>query len=138
MVRDAEQLLVDLRAKNEADGPLFKMENDPRITRPGRILRKLSLDELPQLINVLRNDMSMVGPRPALPAEVEHWGEALHGRLRVKPGITGMWQVNGRSSSSFADYERLDLYYVDNWSLATDLAIVAKTVPAVLFSKGAY
>lgn len=138
MIRDAEQRLKELQAANEADGPLFKMTNDPRITRPGRILRKLSVDELPQLINVLRNDMSMVGPRPALPAEVEHWGEALHGRLRVKPGITGMWQVNGRSSSSFADYERLDLYYVDNWSLATDLAIVAKTVPAVLFSKGAY
>jgi exopolysaccharide biosynthesis polyprenyl glycosylphosphotransferase len=138
MVTDAEKLLVELRERNEADGPLFKMKDDPRITKVGRVLRKLSIDELPQLWNVIRNEMSMVGPRPALPQEVEQWGEALHGRLRVKPGITGMWQVNGRSSSSFEDYERLDLYYVDNWSLATDLAIVAKTIPAVLFSRGAY
>jgi exopolysaccharide biosynthesis polyprenyl glycosylphosphotransferase len=138
MVLDAEQRLDDLSEHNEADGPLFKMRNDPRITRPGQILRKLSLDELPQLWNVIHNEMSMVGPRPALPSEVEKWGSALHSRLRVKPGITGMWQVNGRSSSSFEDYERLDLYYVDNWSLTTDLAIVAKTIPAVLFSKGAY
>jgi lipopolysaccharide/colanic/teichoic acid biosynthesis glycosyltransferase len=138
MVTDAEQRLVDLSEHNEADGPLFKMRNDPRVTKPGSIMRKLSIDELPQLWNVIRNEMSMVGPRPALPSEVEKWGSALHSRLRVKPGITGMWQVNGRSTSSFEDYERLDLYYVDNWSLTTDLVIVAKTIPAVLFSKGAY
>lgn len=138
MVTNAEQLLIDLRDMNEADGPLFKMKDDPRVTRVGKIMRKFSIDELPQFINVLRNEMSMVGPRPALPTEVEQWGEALHGRLRVKPGITGMWQVNGRSSSSFEDYERLDLYYVDNWSLATDLAIVARTIPSVVLRRGAY
>jgi exopolysaccharide biosynthesis polyprenyl glycosylphosphotransferase len=138
MVVDAEALLIDLRDRNEASGPLFKMKNDPRVTRVGRIIRKLSIDELPQLWNVLRGEMSMVGPRPALAREVALWGDDLHGRLRVKPGITGMWQVNGRSSSSFADYERLDLYYVDNWSLATDLAIIFKTIPTVLLRRGAY
>jgi exopolysaccharide biosynthesis polyprenyl glycosylphosphotransferase len=138
MVINAEQLIIDLREKNEADGPLFKMKNDPRITRVGRILRKLSIDELPQLWNVLKGDMSLVGPRPALPSEVDAWTPELHQRLRVKPGITGMWQVSGRSSASFDDYVRLDLYYVDNWSLLTDLAIVCKTVPSVLLSRGAY
>ena len=138
MVTDAEARLAELQAQNEADGPLFKMRDDPRITRVGRILRKLSIDELPQLINVMRNDMSMVGPRPALPHEVDAWGPDLHGRLRVQPGITGMWQVSGRSDASFESYERLDLYYVDNWSLATDLAIVAKTIPTVLLRRGAF
>jgi exopolysaccharide biosynthesis polyprenyl glycosylphosphotransferase len=138
MVQNAEALLVDLRDQNEADGPLFKMKNDPRITRVGRILRKLSIDELPQLWNVVRGEMSMVGPRPALAREVADWTVELHNRLRVKPGITGMWQVQGRSDSSFESYTRHDLYYVDNWSLWTDLAIVGKTVPVVLFGKGAY
>ena len=138
MVADAEARLVELRELNEADGPLFKLKNDPRVTRVGRLLRKTSLDELPQLWNVLRGEMSLVGPRPALPAEIAAWQPELHARLRVKPGITGMWQVHGRSNSSFNDYSRLDLYYVDNWSLFTDLAILAKTVPAVLFSRGAY
>lgn len=137
MCIDAEAKLAELQKQNEADGPLFKMKNDPRITRVGSVLRKLSIDEIPQLWNVMRNEMSMVGPRPALSREVEQWGDALHGRLRVKPGVTGMWQVSGRSSSSFEDYERLDLYYVDNWSLATDLMIIAKTLPAVLMSRGA-
>lgn len=138
MVVNAEELLIDLTDKNEADGPLFKMKHDPRVTKVGAILRKFSIDEIPQLWNVLRGEMSMVGPRPALPDEVPHWGEELHNRLRVKPGITGMWQVSGRSESTFAEYERLDLYYVDNWSLATDLAIVFKTIPAVVLRKGAY
>ncbi len=102
------------------------------------MLRTWSIDELPQLWNVLRGEMSIVGPRPALPSEVESWSEELANRLSVKPGITGMWQVNGRSASSFDDYARYDLYYVDNWSLLTDLAIVAKTIPAVLLRKGAY
>ncbi len=137
MVVDAEARLADLLELNEADGPLFKMEHDPRITRVGRILRATSLDELPQLWNVLRGDMSLVGPRPALPHETEEWDALLTQRLRVKPGITGMWQVNGRSDTSFEDYTRLDLYYVDNWSLATDLAILAKTVPVVLLRQGA-
>jgi exopolysaccharide biosynthesis polyprenyl glycosylphosphotransferase len=138
MVQDAEARLLDLRGDNEADGPLFKMRNDPRVTRVGRLLRKFSIDELPQLWNVIRNDMSMVGPRPALPTEMAEWGADLHGRLRVKPGITGMWQVSGRSNSSFEDYERFDLYYVDNWSLVTDLTIIARTIPSVLFRKGAF
>jgi exopolysaccharide biosynthesis polyprenyl glycosylphosphotransferase len=138
MVADAEDLLDDLRGQSEVDGPLFKMQNDPRLTRVGAFLRKLSLDELPQLWNVLRGEMSMVGPRPALPTEVSEWSEEVRNRLRVKPGITGMWQVNGRSQTSFDDYVRHDLYYVDNWTLLTDLAIVAKTVPVVLFRRGAY
>jgi exopolysaccharide biosynthesis polyprenyl glycosylphosphotransferase len=137
MVVDAEAKLADLQELNEADGPLFKMEHDPRITRVGRLLRATSMDELPQLWNVLRGDMSLVGPRPALPHETEEWDALLTQRLRVKPGITGMWQVNGRSDTSFEDYTRLDLYYVDNWSLATDLAILAKTVPVVLLRQGA-
>lgn len=137
MVADAEERLADLQEQNEADGPLFKMADDPRITRVGRFLRKTSVDELPQLWNVIRGDMSLVGPRPALPHETEEWDPLLAQRLRVKPGITGMWQVSGRSDTSFEDYTRLDLYYVDNWSLATDLAILAKTVPVVLFRQGA-
>ncbi len=137
MVPDAEQQLADLFAQNEADGPLFKMKRDPRVTRVGRLIRKTSIDEIPQLWNVLRGEMSLVGPRPALPHETEAWDPLLTQRLRVKPGITGMWQVNGRSESSFEDYTRLDLYYVDNWSLLTDIAILLKTVPVVLSSRGA-
>jgi exopolysaccharide biosynthesis polyprenyl glycosylphosphotransferase len=138
MVPDAEARIIDLRDRNEADGPLFKLRNDPRVTRVGRVLRKTSLDELPQLANVLRGEMSLVGPRPALPEELRSWDTDLHARLRVKPGITGMWQVSGRSNADFAAYSRLDLYYVDNWSLLTDLAILAKTIPTVLFGNGAY
>lgn len=137
MVINAEDQLAALLTENEADGPLFKMADDPRITRAGRFLRKASVDELPQLWNVLRGDMSLVGPRPALPHETEEWDALLAQRLRVKPGITGMWQVSGRSDTSFEDYTRLDLYYVDNWSIATDLAILAKTIPVVLLHKGA-
>jgi exopolysaccharide biosynthesis polyprenyl glycosylphosphotransferase len=138
MVVDAEARLAELRDRNEADGPLFKLRDDPRVTRVGRVLRKTSLDELPQLVNVLRGEMSLVGPRPARPQELEAWDPRLLGRLRVRPGITGMWQVHGRSDSSFESYSRLDLYYVDNWSLLNDLAILAKTVPSVLFGRGAY
>ncbi|MEO6626935.1 MAG: sugar transferase, partial [Aquihabitans sp.] len=137
MIVDAEDHLDELVDQNEADGPLFKMANDPRITRVGKILRKTSIDELPQFWNVLQGKMSLVGPRPALPHETEEWDALLTQRLRVKPGITGMWQVSGRSDTSFEDYTRLDLYYVDNWSLTTDLAILAKTVPVVLLRKGA-
>ncbi len=137
MVQDAEALRETLLDENEADGPLFKMKDDPRITRVGKILRSTSIDELPQLWNVVRGEMSMVGPRPALPHETEAWDPLLTQRLRVTPGITGMWQVNGRSESSFEDYTRLDLYYVDNWSLLIDLAIVAKTLPVVLTRQGA-
>ena len=137
MVVDAEKQLAALRDQNEADGPLFKIKHDPRVTRVGRILRKTSIDELPQLLNVVRGDMSLVGPRPALPHETEAWDSLLIQRLRVKPGITGMWQVQGRSEASFEDYTRLDLYYVDNWSLTTDLAILVKTVPVVALQRGA-
>jgi exopolysaccharide biosynthesis polyprenyl glycosylphosphotransferase len=138
MVSNAEDLIEGLLHQNQADGPLFKLRRDPRITRVGRVLRALSIDELPQLWNVLQGEMSLVGPRPALPSEVPLWSEALHGRLAVKPGMTGMWQVSGsRRWHSFDEYARLDLYYVDNWSIWTDLAILAKTVPAVLFNRPA-
>jgi exopolysaccharide biosynthesis polyprenyl glycosylphosphotransferase len=137
MVVDAEERLAELQAQNEADGPLFKLANDPRITKVGGVLRKFSIDELPQLWNVIKGDMSLVGPRPALPSEMMEWEPEHHDRLHVRPGITGMWQVSGRSDTTFEDYIRLDLYYVHNWSLVTDMAIVAKTIPAVLFAKGA-
>ncbi|MEM1332019.1 MAG: sugar transferase [Actinomycetota bacterium] len=137
MVVDAEARKADLAEQNEADGPLFKMQHDPRITRVGRFIRSTSIDELPQLFNVLRGEMSMVGPRPALPDEVEQWDPAVRERLRVLPGLTGMWQVSGRSDSSFEQYKRLDLYYVDNWSLKHDLRICLRTVGVVLTGRGA-
>jgi exopolysaccharide biosynthesis polyprenyl glycosylphosphotransferase len=137
MCVDAEERRAELLEANEADGPLFKMENDPRVTRVGAFLRKASIDEIPQLWNVLKGEMSLVGPRPALPHETEAWDPLLTQRLRVTPGITGMWQVNGRSDTSFEDYTRLDLYYVDNWSLLIDLAILGKTLPVVLAQRGA-
>jgi lipopolysaccharide/colanic/teichoic acid biosynthesis glycosyltransferase len=136
---DAEDQLLALEHLSETTGPLFKIENDPRITPIGKWLRKLSIDELPQLFNVLKGEMSLVGPRPALPREVEGWNKELHNRLRVQPGITGMWQVKGRSNGDHdSKYAQLDLYYVDNWSLVTDLVIVARTIPVVLGSKGQY
>lgn len=137
MYRDAEQRLGDLAHLNESGGPIFKIKNDPRITTVGRFLRKTSLDELPQLVNVLRGEMSLVGPRPALPREADQWDASLRGRLRVRPGITGMWQVHGRGSDG-SDYAQLDLYYVDNWSLLADLGIIVRTVPVVLLRKGAF
>jgi exopolysaccharide biosynthesis polyprenyl glycosylphosphotransferase len=137
MVPDAESRREELVERNEMDGPLFKIEDDPRITPVGRVLRKLSIDELPQLINVVKGQMSMVGPRPALPEEAELWDEQVNERLRVLPGITGMWQVSGRSGTSFEEYKRLDLYYVDNWSLGHDVRICAKTVGVVLSRRGA-
>ncbi len=135
MVTNAEELRADLVP---ADSALFKMKDDPRVTPVGRIIRKTSLDELPQLWNVVRGEMSLVGPRPALWSEMEAWEDDLYGRLRVRPGITGMWQVSGRSSSGFEEYTRLDLYYVDNWSLVIDLSILLRTIPAVLRQDGAY
>jgi len=137
MVVDAEERLIDLRERNEADGPLFKISQDPRVTRVGAVLRRSSLDELPQLWNVIRGEMSLVGPRPALPTEMEGWDADLFARTRVQPGLTGLWQVSGRSDADFATYSRLDLYYVDNWSLLNDLGILVRTVPAVLARKGA-
>ncbi len=138
MVANAEEILGELQEANEGAGPLFKIKSDPRVTGVGRFLRKTSLDELPQLWNVVRGEMSMVGPRPALAAEMASWDEDLFGRLRVKPGITGMWQVSGRSETSFEEYTRLDLYYVDNWSLFVDLTLLLRTIPAVLRSDGAH
>jgi exopolysaccharide biosynthesis polyprenyl glycosylphosphotransferase len=137
MVVDAEARKAELIDRNESDGALFKMRHDPRVTPIGRYLRRLSIDELPQFWNVLRGEMSVVGPRPALPDEVEMWPVDAHERLRVLPGITGMWQVSGRSDTSFDEYKRLDLFYVDNWSLVHDLNIVAKTFGAVVSSRGA-
>lgn len=137
MAVGAEDRRHEVEALNEADGPLFKIRDDPRVTRVGRVLRRYSIDELPQLVNILTNDMSLVGPRPALADETAGWDAADYQRLLVKPGLTGMWQVSGRSDTSFDEYVRLDLYYVHNWSLATDVAIVAKTIPAVLRARGA-
>ena len=137
MTVDAEERRAELAHLNEADGALFKIRADPRITKVGRVLRKFSIDELPQLFNVLQGTMSMVGPRPALPDEVANWDDEVVARLRVLPGLTGMWQVWGRSDTSFETYKRLDLYYVDNWSLAHDLRICVKTVGVVLTGRGA-
>jgi exopolysaccharide biosynthesis polyprenyl glycosylphosphotransferase len=138
MRRDADKLLVQLRDRNEAIGPLFKMRADPRVTRIGRVLRRLSIDELPQLINVLRGEMSLVGPRPPLPSEVAEYEEWQFGRLRAVPGLTGLWQVSGRSDVPFHDMVRLDLHYIRNWSLSLDMKILLRTIPAVLSSRGAY
>ncbi|GAA4165444.1 sugar transferase [Phytohabitans flavus] len=138
MVVNADEMLAKLAARNEHDGLLFKMRKDPRVTRVGRILRKYSLDELPQLINVLVGHMSLVGPRPPLPSEVARYDGDIARRLLVKPGITGLWQVSGRSDLSWEDGLRLDLYYVENWSLAADVVIMWKTIGAVMASRGAY
>ncbi len=138
MVVNAEELLEELQLDNEGAGPLFKMKADPRVTAIGGFIRRSSLDELPQLLNVLRDEMSLVGPRPALRAEMADWEPALYARLDVKPGITGMWQVSGRSGTTFAEYTRLDLYYVHNWSMLVDLSIMVRTIPAVLRRKGAF
>ena len=137
MVADAESMRHQLEEHNEADGPMFKMADDPRVTRVGGFLRRYSIDEIPQFVNVLRGDMSVVGPRPALAGEVEQWTDDVHERLRVLPGVTGMWQVSGRSDTTFDEYKRLDLYYVDNWSLAHDARIVLRTFSAVLAKRGA-
>ncbi|MCP4435940.1 MAG: sugar transferase [Actinomycetia bacterium] len=137
MVDEAEDQLIELQDRNEASGPLFKIAEDPRITRMGKLLRRTSIDEIPQLWNVLRGEMSIVGPRPALPNETQHWDNDLGTRLRVRPGMTGMWQVSGRSETGFDEYQRLDLFYIDNWSMLTDLGIVLRTVPAVLSRRGA-
>jgi exopolysaccharide biosynthesis polyprenyl glycosylphosphotransferase len=139
MRSDAEALLETLREQNEAaDGLLFKMRADPRVTRFGALLRKFSLDELPQLWNVVKGDMAIVGPRPPLPSEVAKYGADVARRLLVRPGITGLWQVSGRSDLSWDDSVRLDLYYVENWSFAMDLMIVWKTFFAVILRDGAY
>jgi lipopolysaccharide/colanic/teichoic acid biosynthesis glycosyltransferase len=123
---------------NEASGPIFKMKNDPRVTRVGRWLRRTSLDEIPQVFNILAGDMSWVGPRPPVPSEVEQYNEWHRRRLEITPGLTGLWQVSGRSDLSFDDMVKLDLYYAENWSLAFDIKIILMTIPAVLKARGAY
>jgi exopolysaccharide biosynthesis polyprenyl glycosylphosphotransferase len=138
MVQDAEEKLATLHREQGYEAGLFKMEDDPRITRPGRWLRRFSLDELPQLVNVLRGEMSLVGPRPPLPLEVARYDIDTHRRLRVRPGMTGLWQVSGRSDLSWSEAVRLDLYYVDNWSMLQDLSILSKTFGAVFGTRGAY
>jgi exopolysaccharide biosynthesis polyprenyl glycosylphosphotransferase len=140
MRQDADVVLDELSEENESDrsGVLFKMRQDPRITRLGSVLRKYSLDELPQLINVVRGEMSLIGPRPALPSEVDEYPADLCRRLAVKPGLTGLWQVSGRSDLSWEDTVRYDLAYVDNWSWALDFRIAVRTVSAVIGHKGAY
>ena len=138
MVEGAEDQQAALQKFNEAEGPLFKMKQDPRITRLGKWLRRLSLDELPQFYNVLQGDMSLIGPRPPLPAEVEQYQEWHKRRLEVSPGITGLWQVSGRSELTFDEMALLDIYYIENWSLGLDTKILWQTVPRVLFGSGAY
>ncbi|MGY1779793.1 sugar transferase [Geodermatophilus sp. SYSU D01036] len=138
MVQDAPRLEAQLSSAGAGNEVLFKMKDDPRVTRVGRMLRRYSLDELPQLINVLRGDMSLVGPRPPLAKEVEKYGVDMHRRFLVKPGLTGLWQVSGRSDLSWDDSVRIDVRYVENWSLAFDLMILLKTVGAVLRGSGAY
>lgn len=134
----ADRRVTELQDLNDTDGPMFKMRNDPRVTPVGRILRRYSLDELPQLLNVLAGSMSMVGPRPPLPDEVAEYGYAASRRLLVKPGITGLWQISGRSDLSWEETVRLDLHYVENWSLALDMMVLVKTARAVVQGSGAY
>ena len=138
MVVDAEQRLAELAAHHDGNAVMFKMKDDPRVTRVGRVLRRYSLDELPQLVNVLRGQMSLVGPRPPLPREVAGYEPDAIRRLRVRPGLTGLWQVSGRSDLSWEESLRLDLWYVDNWSLVLDLHILFRTARAVLRGSGAY
>jgi exopolysaccharide biosynthesis polyprenyl glycosylphosphotransferase len=138
MVMDAEAQKAELEHLSEGPGLLFKLKEDPRVTRAGRWLRRYSLDELPQLYNVLKGEMSLVGPRPAIPQEAEQYDDWVRNRLKVKPGMTGLWQVSGRTETSFSDYIRFDLFYIQNWSLALDLWILWRTFRAVTTAEGAH
>jgi lipopolysaccharide/colanic/teichoic acid biosynthesis glycosyltransferase len=138
MVLNADDQKEALKAYNEADGPIFKMRDDPRLTRVGRFIRRFSLDEVPQLYNVLVGEMSWVGPRPPLAEEVVQYQPWHMQRLAVKGGITGLWQVSGRSDLTFDEQCLLDIYYIENWSMAMDLRILLQTIPRVLFGSGAY
>ena len=138
LVANADAQKGELMSRNEANGPMFKMRNDPRMTRVGRLLRRTSLDELPQVWNVLKGDMSLVGPRPALPEEVAQYEEWHKRRLDASPGMTGLWQVSGRSTLGFDEMVLLDTFYCENWSFGLDLKILLKTIPRVVFGEGAY
>lgn len=138
MVIDAEELRQELEDMNEADGPLFKIKDDPRLTRMGKFLRRTSMDELPQIFNILKGEMSLVGPRPALPEEVAVYEPWHRKRLEALPGMTGLWQVSGRSNLGFDEMVMLDIYYVENWSPTLDLSILFRTFPKVLTGEGAY
>jgi lipopolysaccharide/colanic/teichoic acid biosynthesis glycosyltransferase len=137
MVANAEELKEKLRALNEQSGPVFKMKNDPRVTPIGRFIRKYSIDELPQLINVLRGDMSIVGPRPPVPKEVAQYEGWQRRRLSVRPGLTCIWQVSGRNQISFKEWMYLDMRYIDHWSLSEDMSLILQTFPVVLTGRGA-
>ncbi len=138
MYKGSDRLKSSLMAQNEAQGPLFKIRDDPRITPMGRFLRRRSFDETPQFFNVIRGEMSLVGPRPPLPSEVAQYEEWQKGRLAIKPGITGLWQVRGRSDLSFDEGVLMDLYYIENWSLRLYFQVLLRTIPTVLFGRGAY
>ena len=138
MCKDADQALDGLAADNEATGPIFKMRKDPRVTRVGAFLRRFSLDEFPQLINVMLGEMSLVGPRPPLFQETIYYSDYHWRRMEVLPGMTGLWQVSGRSSLTFDEMIRLDLFYIENWSVTFDMAVILRTIPAVLSARGAY
>lgn len=138
MVEGAHEMRDDILHLNEVDGPVFKIRNDPRLHPLGSFLRRTSIDELPNLFNVLRGEMSLVGPRPPLPAEVEHYTPYAMRRLTVRPGITCLWQIRGRCSVSFEEWMRLDNEYIDTWSPVRDLSILVKTVPAVIRKDGAH
>lgn len=138
MCDNAENMREELMKYNEMDGPVFKMKNDPRITRAGRFIRKYSIDELPQLVNILKGDMSIVGPRPPLPEEVEQYNEYQLQRLSVTPGLTCFWQAYGRSELSFEDWMDMDMKYIKRRSILLDISLIARTIYAVLFKRGAY
>tara|TARA_B100001123_G_scaffold309567_1_gene346028 strand:- start:895 stop:1311 length:417 start_codon:yes stop_codon:yes gene_type:complete len=138
MRQDADAMKDELRHLNESQGPLFKIRNDPRITRVGRVIRKLSIDELPQLFNVLRGEMSLVGPRPPLPDEVDQYETWQRKRFEVLPGLTGLAQISGRSDLTFDETLRFDFYYIENWSPLMDIKIMLKSIPKVILGRGAY
>ena len=138
MVAGAVDLQPELEAENEAEGALFKIREDPRVTRVGRFLRRFSLDEVPQVLNVLKGEMSLVGPRPLPKRDYELLEDWHRRRYGVLPGMTGLWQISGRSGLSFDDLVRLDFTYIENWSLWLDISIIVKTIPAVITRRGAY
>ena len=138
MHENADKMLDELRHLDETDGPIFKIRNDPRVTRVGRFLRRYSLDELPQFWNVLRGDMSLVGPRPPTPNEVMEYADWQLKRLEIRPGLTCLWQVKGRSNLSFREWMKLDLFYIENWSFWLDIKIILRTIVVVFKGEGAY